>query len=382
MSRLVLMGSGEIAPSLVGVHREGLASSEASTVTLLDTPFGFQENADQLVEKIATFFENGFGVGVEVASLRSRAASDVERARMLAALDRARYVFSGPGSPTFALDVWQGLGLAEALVSVIGRGGTVALASAAALTAGSHTIPVYEIYKVGADPYLRPGLDIAGALGLPMMVVPHWNNAEGGNHDTSRCFIGARRFEAITAEVDRGVVGIDEHTAAIFDLDAGSVRAAGLGTVTLIGAETVVLESGGAVGIEEVTALFGGRARPAVLETSAGSVELRDALDHRDVDEILAALLSLEEQARVDPDRRSELRIGLVELSRAAEQGLIDPREVVGDYVALLLELRAAARSERRFGDADRIRDGLADLGVEVRDTPAGVEWDLRNAGA
>ncbi len=379
MSRLVLMGSGEIAPSLVAVHREGLSVTGATAVTLLDSPFGFQENADLLVEKIATFFANGFGVGVEVASLRSRTAGDVERAKMLAALDRARYVFSGPGSPTFALDLWEDLGISQALVSVISRGGAVTLASAAALTAGSHTIPVYEIYKVGADPYLRPGLDIAGALGLPMIVVPHWNNAEGGNHDTSRCFIGARRFEAITAGLDRGVVGIDEHTAAIFDFDSGTLRAAGLGTVTLLGGETVMLEAGGSMPLDDATAILGGRSGPATPDMPSGTVELKAALDHRDVDEILAALLSLEEQARVDPDRRSELRIGLVELSRAAEQGLIDPREVVGDYVALLLELRAAARSERRFDDADRIRDGLADLGVEVRDTPAGVEWDLRD---
>ena len=45
---------------------------------------------------------------------------------------------------------------------------------------------------------------------------------------------------------------------------------------------------------------------------------------------------------------------------------------------AELLERRAAARSARDFTTADALRDELAGLGVEVRDTPAGQETSLR----
>jgi cysteinyl-tRNA synthetase len=45
---------------------------------------------------------------------------------------------------------------------------------------------------------------------------------------------------------------------------------------------------------------------------------------------------------------------------------------------AELLERRAAAREAREFATADALRDELAGLGVEVRDTPAGQEATVR----
>jgi len=67
-----------------------------------------------------------------------------------------------------------------------------------------------------------------------------------------------------------------------------------------------------------------------------------------------------------------------VRLGELAETGAADPREVVAPYVDLLLAQRASARDDKRWADSDRVRDGLEAAGVEVRDTPAGVEWDLR----
>jgi cysteinyl-tRNA synthetase len=45
---------------------------------------------------------------------------------------------------------------------------------------------------------------------------------------------------------------------------------------------------------------------------------------------------------------------------------------------AELLERRAAARAARDFATADRLRDELAALGVEVRDTTRGQEVAVR----
>jgi cysteinyl-tRNA synthetase len=56
----------------------------------------------------------------------------------------------------------------------------------------------------------------------------------------------------------------------------------------------------------------------------------------------------------------------------------VDRVAQVGPYVELLLELRAAARADHRYADADAVRDRLDALGVEVRDTAAGAEWGLR----
>ena len=69
----------------------------------------------------------------------------------------------------------------------------------------------------------------------------------------------------------------------------------------------------------------------------------------------------------------------IVKLGALATRGAQDPREVVGPYIDGLLAVREAARADRRFADADGIRDRLVDLGVEIRDTPDGTQWHLTN---
>jgi cysteinyl-tRNA synthetase len=71
------------------------------------------------------------------------------------------------------------------------------------------------------------------------------------------------------------------------------------------------------------------------------------------------------------------LRALVVRLGDLARVGARDPRELLAPYVGLLLELRAAARAARDFATSDLVRDRLADAGVEVRDTPDGVDWVL-----
>ena len=67
----------------------------------------------------------------------------------------------------------------------------------------------------------------------------------------------------------------------------------------------------------------------------------------------------------------------VVRLAAIAQVGAEDPRARLGPFVDALLDQRRAAREGKRYGDADAIRDQLVALGVEVRDTPAGTEWDL-----
>ena len=53
-------------------------------------------------------------------------------------------------------------------------------ASAMALAVSTHTLPVYEIFKVGSELHWMPGLDLFKGIGLDLTIVPHWNNNEGG----------------------------------------------------------------------------------------------------------------------------------------------------------------------------------------------------------
>ena len=76
MTLLVVMGSGETAPTMVKAHRAVLARSgvpDAGPAVMLDTPFGFQMNADDLVAKTQQYFAESVGTTVAVAAWRRRA---------------------------------------------------------------------------------------------------------------------------------------------------------------------------------------------------------------------------------------------------------------------------------------------------------------------
>ena len=327
--RVIVMGSGELAPGLVATHRAGLEAAETDKVVVIDTPYGFQENADQLTERIATFFETSLRVTVEIASLRTEKADDVARERFLATIRSGRYIFSGPGSPSYALRIWNKIRLAPLLQGVVLDGGTVSFASAASLTLGRTTIPVYEIYKVGEAPSWLPGLDLLSSVGFPCTVVPHWNNAEGGNHDTSRCYVGERRFRQLTRSLDVGVLGVDEHTAATIDFGANLLSVAGVGSVTLRGEAEMILPKGSKMPADEALRALGGSAES---EISVGTdrpvaVELEAAIAQRDPDAVLAALLTGEAVSQASEDARSAFRGMLVRVVDEAKGGLVDPRE-------------------------------------------------------
>ena len=234
---LVIMGSGETAPTMVKPHRaifETLAerAGEDARAVVLDTPYGFQSNADDISAKAVGYFAASVGRSVEVVSWRTPPPPGLARERALAALAGASWVFAGPGSPTYTLRQWRDTPVPAALAQVLDRDGVVLFASAAALTLGSHTVPVYEIYKAGFDPHWVPGLDLVrAATGLPAVVIPHYNNAEGGHHDTRFCYLGEGRLAAMERELpeESFVLGVDEHTAVLLDLATRTASVVGNG---------------------------------------------------------------------------------------------------------------------------------------------------------
>ena len=72
---------------------------------------------------------------------------------------------------------------------------------------------------------------------------------------------------------------------------------------------------------------------------------------------------------------RAALRSMIVRLGEVA-QGTADPRDTLGPFVEALLAARDRARADRRWNEADEIRDRLVAAGVEVRDTPDGTSWE------
>jgi cysteinyl-tRNA synthetase len=72
--------------------------------------------------------------------------------------------------------------------------------------------------------------------------------------------------------------------------------------------------------------------------------------------------------------------LGLDAGSQAWEQPGADQRlaAAVDGLIAELLKQREAARERKDFASADAIRDSLAEVGIEVSDTPQGPRWKLR----
>ena len=431
---LTIMGSGETAPTMVSTHRKLVARlPDPVRAVVVDTPFGFQENAPDLSARTVEYFRRSVNIDIVVAGLLRThdthvAADPVAIERGLRAIADSDYVFAGPGSPTYALRHWTGTPVARLVTDKLRDGGIVTFASAAALTLGRATVPVYEIYKVGQDVQRLDGLDVLSSIGINAAVIPHWDNAEGGNHDTRFCYLGEPRlrlFENLLDE-DTHILGIDEHTALVIDLDEGSATVTGNGTVTIrlrdrsfvfqSGATIPLsalqdpgsIESSNSMGVQSQSTEAVAGLEPVERPRSAAdrspeptphSSSLSELVDHlgsafnralsdRDALSAVQSALALDTAIHdwaQDPtqsdamDRAHEaLRSMVSALGDAAVEGVVDPRDVVGPWVEAMLEVRAIVRAEKRFDLSDIIRDAFARLGVEVRDTPQGVEWVLR----
>lgn len=383
---LVLMGSGETSPTMTTEHQRILASvpARAGACALLETPYGFQENADELTARITQYFAGS--VGRDIVALPMRSAADAASiiAATVAGLRAAEWVFAGPGSPTYALRNWADAGIGPALADVLDRG-TIVFASAAALTVGSHTMPVYEMYKVGEAPSWRTGLDLlASATGLRAAVVPHFDNTDGGTHDTRFCFVGERRMHVLEQQLpdDVFILGIDEHTGVRFELESRRVHVFGRGGMTVrMGGRIWVVPAGSEVGIDDIAEHAG--TRLAGVDTQAApqftAESVHALLDEGNVDDAVDALLALDDVDR-DLTTRAAVHSLVLRLGRLAANPRVDVATVVAPFIDTLLEARASARKHGFWSEADAIRDRLTDLHVRISDGPNGSTWQIDSA--
>jgi len=354
------MGSGETAPSMTKVHRQLLKPISEIRAVSLDTPYGFQANVPQMTEKIVDYFATSLHVDIKPVSFLNFAdASDVARALFRQEVQAANYVFAGPGSPSYAVHQWRPVGLADDLKSILRDGGVVCFASAAALTLGMLTVPVYEIYKVGARAHWLEGLDVLSLTGIEAAIIPHFDNAEGGNYDTRYCYLGRARLEELERQLPDGVgvLGIDEHTAAMIDLERRTLSVAGKGSVYWRrDGDELIFATGSIVDLATIQTF-----QPtSVIEHPVTMTEPSG------VDELIA-------RASEGGQVGTQAIAALARMASTGGEGYIDPSSLVVG----LLDLRESARSGRDFTLADRIRDLLVDAGIEVMDSPDGTTWRI-----
>jgi peptidase E len=406
---IVLMGSGELTATMVEVHKELLGRiSGAPKAVFLDTPAGFQLNVDQIAKKAQDYFKVHVQHALSVASFKSaETITPYEAEQAYYAVRQADFVLIGPGSPTYAVNQWRQSSIPEILINRIRDGGCLVAASAAALTVGRFTLPVYEIYKVGQKLHWVDGMDILKQFGFNLVVVPHWNNAEGGNHDTRFCFMGEPRFRQLVSLLpeDVSILGLDEHTACILDFNTDEAVIKGIGTVTLqrAGSE-MVFDTAERFSLE---ALRGGdgrkqwkRASPAPRDSKKAPGAQSDAfwdqihqletgfhngLEAHAAKKTTNALLELDRiiwQAQQDLENeefitqaRDTLRELIAILGTRLAAAPRSPADCLAPLIEQLLRVRERFRQQKQFDAADAIRDSLQRANIIIEDTKKGSRW-------
>jgi cysteinyl-tRNA synthetase len=109
--------------------------------------------------------------------------------------------------------------------------------------------------------------------------------------------------------------------------------------------------------------------------------------DDLNTPQALAALFDLgreinrsrEQGLDVEPARLTLLELAGVLGLRLDEQAQMGTAPV-GPLVELLIQVRDELRSIRQYALADRIRDRLHDLGIDLEDTSQGTQWRRRSS--
>jgi len=407
---VALVGSGELSGTMVETHKLLLSGIQSRGKALfLDTPAGFQENVDLIARRAVKYFAEHVHHSMEIASFRStESVNATEAGYVYRLLSEAGYVLVGPGSPTYAVRQLKETPIPALLDAMVTRGGCLVAASAAALTVGSRTLPVYEIYKVGEPLHWVEGLNILGHLGLDLVVIPHWNNAEGGNHDTRFCYMGETRFRALEARLspDTTILGIDEHTACVLDFSSRQAAVYGLGCVTIrrngqeisFGRDekftfkqlqdvSVTREGAETASGQPPSERDGEQAAPFWEKMHSIEAAFQRALEQKDTVLMITQLLEADRllwQAQLDlenPEFVSQGRELYREMIVLAGTGIdraatVIPRKFEG-LIRDLVELRERYRREKRWPEADQIRSLLHNTGVVLEDTPEGPRWNL-----
>jgi len=404
------MGSGEMTDPMSKVYRTVISKISGPVQAIfLDTPAGFQLNADEISSRAVVYFQHHFNLPLVVASFKdAEAAMRSETERALKLIRGANLLFAGPGSPTYAARNWKGSPIFEGVRERLAQGAHLIFASAAAIAVARHTLPVYEIYKVGEAPRWTEGNDLLGPYGLELAIMPHWNNAEGGTHDTRFCFMGEPRFRLLRDQLPLSatILGIDEYTACLIDLARGECSVMGAGQITLRhkGVERV-FPSGASFPVEEL------RSHAPQADIQQALLPQIPSMDPSRMAEQLRERLRLAQEAfapSVAQDWDSVAAMGhLFDLTKAMEQareagveeGLVsqareqlhqalslwgirldapraNPFSELRPWVELLVDLRSRLREAKQWALADEIRNRLSSLGIVLEDTPEGTRWD------
>lgn len=341
---IALFGSGETAPRVQRIHQRVMEQlSRPVQAAIVETPAGFEPNSEAVARKIGDYLEHrlrNFQLQVTLIPARQRhTAFDPDDPAIAAPLFDANYLFMGPGSPTYASRQLRDTFTWHTMLLRHRQGAALCFSSAATLAISKYTIPVYEIYKVGEDLHWKEGLDFFGAFGIPLVIVPHWNNGDGGaGLDTSHCYIGTARFDRLVSMIPQNgitILGIEENTGLVIRPDEAICEVIGAGGVTVI---------------------RDGREERFVAQREFSVHELGDWRLPSTTLGIPAAVQAASDKAAAATALRTEEP---------------EPEQIPNELIALS-NRREEARQRQDWQKADQIRNQIADLGWQIVDTPSG----------
>jgi cyanophycinase-like exopeptidase len=337
--KILLLGSGETShPGGQAFETLIQGMKTPIRIRLLETPAGFELNSARVSGKVADYLKirlQNYQPDIQLVAARRKGGEfSTDSPFYCDQIADADVVFFGAGSPSYTIRQLAESRIWQSIQAAFFQGACLALASAATISISKYALPVYEIYKVGEDPFWNNGLNFLSIFGLDVSFVPHWNNNDGGAElDTSRCFMGRERFEKMALELPMGhqIVGLDEQTGLVLDFHKRTGKVVGKGSVH--------------VWVDEQAIHYG--------EEDEFNLEKLGELKDPDISSIPEDVWYAVEQIRA-------LRID--------SPVLLD----IPSEVALLVEERQKVRTARDWKSSDQIRDRLTRLGWQVIDTPEG----------
>jgi peptidase E len=316
-----------------------------------------------MTQKLVDYFKVSLQTDLKPLSFTNyEKSSGVERELFRQSVREANYVFAGPGSPSYALAQWKGLDLQEDLLHVLDNGGVVCFSSAAALTLGAFTAPIYEIYKAGAEPHWLEGLNLMGLLGINCAVIPHFNNNEGQDYDTSCCYLGVERLEKLESNLPMGVatLGIEEHTALTINLEDQTQATTGKGNV--------YLRFNGTSKTIKTSSDFRSSELKVTIAKSQQNTEIKNIL-------IQTSPMELAKMIEMGGEKMLSALAKLVMLASDTKKESVD----LSPLIESLLEIRSDLKAENNYFLADKLRHALSGSGIAINDTSDGVKWTIKN---
>ena len=194
-------------------------------------------------------------------------------------------------------------------------------------------------------------MNILEIFNLNCTIIPHFNNKEGGSHDTSYSYVGKRRMDALLDYEFTNIVGIDEHTALILNGENNSFEVVGIGNVTVINhGEEKKFERNKIHNLDELKDLLP-LSKKNLFKNKKSEIKL-DSLS--EVNEKIAKL-----KLQIKNEKNYSVMFNTL--------------------VTDLISLRNLLRDNKKFDESDNIRDLLKKLDIVIEDDKGSSYWSFKD---